>query len=224
MSLQQTATLLASSLLFATPAMAQLAVTADLGTTGAGLHLVVPMESNLNGRFGVHGYSRERNKHLSGIDYQVKTTIKNVDILFDWYVLRASPFHLTGGVVHNNNKVGALGRPLADGSYTIDGYTYPAAWVGVLTGELRFRRAAPYLGIGWGNPLTSPGKWSFMGDFGAYYQGGARTRLVGDGCTASAQVCKTVAGSIAVEMGQFREAVRPVRVYPVLRAALAYRF
>jgi hypothetical protein len=224
MSIQKFATALAAPLLLASPAFAQLAVTADIGSTGAGMHLVVPMESTLNGRFGINGYSHEGDKSVSAIDYRLKTSLKTVDILFDWYVLNNSPFHLSGGVVYNNNKVEGVGKPLADGTYNIDGYSYEAAWVGTLSGDVHFRRAAPYLGIGWGNPLTSSGKWSFIADLGGFFQGRPRATLSSHGCTVSASVCGNVAKSVAVEQAQFRDDVKSFRVYPVLRAGIAYRF
>ena len=132
--------------------------------------------------------------------------------------------HLTGGVVYNNNTVEGVGKPQADGSYNIDGFSYEAAWVGTLSGDLHFRRAAPYLGIGWGNPLTSAGKWSFMADLGGFFQDSPRANLVSRGCTVSNSVCVAVAKSVAAEKEQFREDVHSFRVYPVLRAAIAYRF
>ena len=224
MSIQKFVTALAAPLLLASPAFAQVAVTADIGSTGAGMHLVVPMESTLNGRFGINGYSHSSDKNVSAIDYRLKTSLKTVDILFDWYVLDNSPLHLTGGVVYNNNKVEGVGKPQADGTYIINGFSYEAAWVGTLSGDVHFRRAAPYLGMGWGNPLTSPGKWSFMADLGGFFQGSPRANLVSRGCTVSNSVCGNVAKSVAVERAQFGDDVKSFRVYPVLRASIAYRF
>jgi hypothetical protein len=224
MSTHRTLTALSAALLLATPAFAQVAVTADVSTYGAGAHLVVPMEKTLNGRFGLNGYSHRNDKSVSAIDYQLKTSLRSIDLLFDWYVLDHSAFHLTGGLIHNNNQVKALGKPDADGNYIVNGYTYTASWVGKLEAEANFRRTAPYLGIGWGNPLTSKGTWSFMADAGAFLQGRPHTTMVNSGCTVSKEVCATVSKEVAAERAQFNADLNVHKVYPVLRASLAYRF
>ena len=223
MSLRSALVLLAATAA-AAPAAAQVAVSLDAGSTGAGLHLVVPMESDLNGRFGLNGYTRDQDKEVSAINYQLKTKLKTIDILFDWYLIPTSTFHLTGGVVHNQNRVDAVGKPGADGNYQIDGVSYPAATVGTLSGDVRFRQASPYLGIGWGNPLRSKGSWSLLTDVGAFFQGSPRAHLVSRGCVVSNAACTTLAKSVAAEQAGFNEDIHSFKAYPVLRAALAYRF
>lgn len=224
MSLPRSLPVLAAALLLSAPACAQMAVTADLGTSGAGVHLVVPMEKDLNGRFGINAYSRATDKSVSDVDYRLTSSLKSIDILFDWYLLNHSNFHLTAGLVHNSNEFKGVGKPLANGIYVINGHPYEPATVGTLSADVSFRRAAPYLGIGWGNPLAGNSNWSFMGDVGAFYQGRPRTILFSQGCTVSNAVCTLLAKDVAVEQGQFDKDLSAFKLYPVLRASLAYRF
>ena len=58
-------------------------VTATLGTTGAGVHLVVPMERTLNGRFGINYYKHDFDKRSGGIDYDGDAKLQTFDALFD---------------------------------------------------------------------------------------------------------------------------------------------
>lgn len=209
-----------------TSAQAQVgaAVTADLGTTGAGLHLVVPMESTLNGRFGANYLKHDFDKRSGGVDYTADAKLRTYDVLFDWYVLSDSSFHLTGGLVYNGNKVTAQGKPNAGGSFTLNGNTYTAAQVGTLNGEITFRRAAPYLGVGWGNALTPNKRWNVMADAGVIYQGKARVKLVSLGCTFSTTVCNNVARDVALERADLQKDADDFKVYPVLRANVSYSF
>ncbi len=218
------ALVLAAALLAAGAAQAQVAVTADAGTTGLGAHLVVPMETYLNGRFGLNAFDHNMSKHSGMVDYDMKGKLRTVDVLFDWYLKDGSPFRVTGGVLYNNNQFHATGKPSAAGGFTLNGTTYTAADVALLTGTVKFRKAAPYLGIGWGNPLAGSSRLQFSADLGAFYQGSPDVHLVSLGCTTSNEVCSALAHDVAVEGLRVKSDMQSYKFYPVLRAAVSYRF
>lgn len=219
------ALVLAAALLAAGAASAQVAVTLDAGSTGAGVHLVVPMESDLNGRFGVNAFNHDMSKRSGMVDYDLKGKLRTADVLFDWYLQEGSVFHLTGGLVYNNNRFDAIGKPDAAGGFTLNGTRYTSADVGVLTGTIDFRKAAPYFGIGWGNALKDNGShWQFSGDLGAFYQGDANVHLVSLGCVTSDTLCKALASDVAAEQAIAKHDAQSYKFYPVLRASVSYRF
>jgi hypothetical protein len=229
MSLQSTALVLAAGLLMAAHAQADVAVTADLGTTGAGAHLVVPMETYLNGRFGVSYLKHDFNKSSGGINYDLKGKLQTVDILFDWYLRESSSFRLTGGLVYNGSAFDAKANADSLGKFKINGMEYSAADVGVLSGRVDFRKAAPYFGIGWGNALMSSkpqgaGRWHLNADLGAFYQGRPNVKLASVGCTTSSLVCNTLVTDVAAERARLASDASSFRFFPVLRASLTYRF
>jgi hypothetical protein len=215
---------LASALLAASAAQAQVGVTADLGTTGAGFHVVVPMETNLNGRFGANYFKHDFNKTSNMVDYAVQGKLQTFDVLFDWYLLDASPFHLTGGLVYNGNRANVTGKASQLGQFTLNGHTYTTADVGVLAGSVDYRKAAPYLGIGWGNALKGNSRLSFNADLGVFYQGNPNVKLGSWGCTTSKTVCDAVVADIAAERVSLKDDLDSFKLYPVLRASLNYRF
>lgn len=223
MSLKQIA-LVSCALLASAAASAQVGVTADLGSTGAGFHLVVPMESDLNGRFGLNGFKHDFDKTSGGIDYDVKGKLQSVDVLFDWYLRAGSKFRLTGGLVYNGNRFDAHAKANPLGGFTINGNSYTAADVGILSGRVDYRKAAPYLGIGWGNALAENSHWNFNADLGAFYQGNANVNLTSIGCTTSQLVCETLAQDIESVRQRFGDDLNKFKVYPVLRASVSYRF
>lgn len=200
------------------------AVTADLGTTGAGLHLVVPMESNLNGRFGANYFKHDFDKRSGLVDYKLDGKLATFDVLFDWYVVPNSSFRLTGGVLYNGTRFNAVGVPGAGGKFTFNGNSYATTDIGSLKGDVTFRRAAPYIGIGWGNALTPNKRWNFGADIGAFYQGKAQVNLIAFGCTTSNTVCKQLASDVNLEELRLQEEVSDYKVYPVLRASVSYSF
>jgi hypothetical protein len=148
--------LAAAALLAAGAANAQVGVTADLGSTGVGFHVVVPMETYLNGRFGANYFRHDFDKTSDGVDYDIKGKLQTFDVLFDWYLTEGSSFHLTGGLVYNGNKFNAKAKPNGLGGFTLNGHAYSATDVGLLTGRIDYRKAAPYLGIGWPARRTGP--------------------------------------------------------------------
>jgi hypothetical protein len=216
----------AAALLLASAAQAQVAVTADLGTTGAGFHVVVPMESNLNGRFGANMLNHNFNRTSNGVDYAIKGKLQTFDLLFDWYLREGSSFHLTGGLVYNGNRFDATAEANQLGKLTLNGHTYTATDVGLVKGHIDYRKAAPYLGIGWGNALaaSTKGQWSFSGDLGAFFQGKPNVKLGSYGCTVSKMVCDALIKDVAAEQLRLADDVDSLKLYPVLRASLNYRF
>lgn len=210
--------------LAAAPAQAQVGATLDAGTTGLGAHLVVPMETYLNGRFGVNYLKHDLDKRAGMVDYKLEGKLHTYDVLFDWYLRQGSPLRLTGGIVYNGTRFDAVGRANASGKFTLNGNEYSAADVGTLKGKVNFRKAAPYLGIGWGNALDPNKRWNLSADLGAYYQGNAKVNLVSIGCTVSKEVCNAIARDVAVEELRLADEASDYKFYPVLRASISYNF
>lgn len=226
MDLNRSTALLAFALgtCLAANAHADIGVTLDAGTTGAGVHLVVPMEATLNGRFGVNHYKHGFDKRSGGIDYTASGKLRTVDVLFDWYAFGTSQLRLTGGLVYNGNEVVARGRADDRGLYTINGRRYAAADVGTLDAKVDFQKAAPYFGIGWGNALSPNRRWNFSGDLGAFYHGNAHVALDSVGCKSNAIVCAVLASDVRAERARLAEELRDHKFFPVLRASLSYSF
>jgi hypothetical protein len=215
----------AAGVLLAGAAQAEVGITADLGTTGLGAHMVVPVTPTVNGRFGVNFAKFNASGSEGSIDYDVRARLRTADFLVDWYVRDNNSFHLSAGLVYNGNKFDAKGRPNNAGGYTINGVSYRSADVGTLDGNLVYQKAAPYLGIGWGNAIKAAPGWGFASDIGGFFQGKGKASLASVGCTAAAIVCQAIARDVAVEQASFARQISDVpRIYPVLRAAVSYRF
>jgi hypothetical protein len=182
------------------------------------------MESDLNGRFGINYFKHDFDKTSSGIDYDVNGKLESFDLLFDWYVRPGTNFRLTGGLVYNGNRFDAQAKAGPLGKLTINGNSYTAADVGILSGHIAYRKAAPYLGIGWGNALAQDSRWNFNADLGVIYQGSPNVQLASIGCTTSQTVCETLANDVAATRASFGDDLNKYKVYPVLRAGLSYRF
>jgi len=200
---------------------AELATSLDLGTTGLGLHLSTPLSARLNARVGLNVANYSYDGNTSDMEYDFKLKLKTVDALLDYHPFDGV-FRITGGVVYNGNKIDARAKPNG-GTYTVNGRAYDAAAVGDLSGKINFRKAAPYLGIGWGNAVKTEG-WSVGADLGVTFQGSPKTQLASNNCTAPALICQQLASDVAAENKDLAEEVKDFKLYPVIRVGISYRF
>lgn len=215
----------AGACLFAAGAAhAQVGATLDLGTTGVGAHLVLPLSPTLNGRLGVNYFKHDFTQRSGQVDYRLDGKLQTVDALLDWYPRAGSNFRVTGGVFYNDTRFDAIAEPTQMGSFTLNNTRYNAADVGILVGKVDFRKAAPYLGIGWGNALASRRGWSFGADLGVFHQGSARVTLRSVNCTVLSALCQRLAEDVAAEQRRLAGDVSDYKLYPVLRASLGYSF
>jgi hypothetical protein len=202
-------------------AQAEVAVTGDLGTTGVGVHLSVPVQPNVNARFGVNAMNYSYSDNTSDVDYDFKLKLQTFDALLDWFPAGGG-FRLSGGVVYNGNKVDARARSNSTGSYTFNGRTYTAADAGTVNGRIDFRKVAPYLGIGWGNALAKDKGWGFSADLGVLFQGAPRTSMTSSGCTLPD--CSQLQSDITAENRKLNDEVDSFKAYPVIRFGVSYKF
>ena len=215
---------IAACLLASGAAHAQVGATLDFGSTGIGAHLVVPIAASLNGRLGMNYFKHDFTQRSGQVEYELDGKLQTVDALLDWYPRAGQNFRVTGGVVYNGSRFDAVAEPGGLGGFTLNGTRYSAADVGILVGKVEFRKAAPYLGIGWGNVLTSERGWSFGGDLGAFYQGKAKVSMRSERCAALSALCQRLAQDVAAEQARLAGDVSDYKVYPVIRASLSYRF
>lgn len=199
-----------------------LGITAEVGTTGLGFHLVAPIKDNLNARFGVNAFNRSFNEETNDASYDVSLKLRTFDALLDYYPMGGG-FRVTGGVIYNGNRVTARAEPTG-GTYTFNGNVYTSAQVGQVDGRIDFNNVAPYLGIGFGNALAPQKGWGFSADLGVMFQGSPEARLSSSGCTAGAAVCSQLASDLAAESRDLNDEVRDLRYYPVLRVGVSYKF
>jgi hypothetical protein len=200
----------------------------DIGTTGLGAHVSVPVRPDLNARFGINYLEYSYDTSTTSVRYDSKAKLRTADALLDYFPA-GNGFRLTGGVIYNGNRIDAVGRPSAAGTYTINGNTYTAASAGTLNGTIDFRKFAPYLGVGFGNAVAAQaaqnaGRWSFSADLGVMFQGSPSTSLSSSGCVAPAAACAALASDLGAEQRALNDKVNDYRYFPVVRIGANYRF
>lgn len=207
----------------ATAHAASAAVAAEVGTTGLGLHLTLPVAERINARIGFGALSLSDTRNIDDVEYDVDLKLNTVNALLDFYPMAQSSFRVTAGLAYNGNELDVTARP-TNSTYVFNGQTYDASLAGTVDGRIDFRSTAPYLGIGWGNALDQRSRWKFTSDFGVLFQGSPRTSLASNNCQLGAVLCNQLAGDLAAENEELRDKADSFKFFPVIRVGISYSF
>lgn len=197
------------------------ALGAKVGTLGAGLEVTFEVADTFNVRLGGNYFKLSKQIDVEGNDYDLDLKLHNYTALADWYVMDGS-FRVTGGALINDN--GLKGVALPGNTYEINDVTYTSAEVGTLRANIDFKSVAPYLGIGWGNPLSDDTGWSVAFDLGVVFAGKPRLDITSTGGTLSNNAA--LQNDIAQAEQDFKDTdeIKYLQYYPVVSFGLNYRF
>jgi len=194
------------------------AIGVKAGTLGVGGELTTDLLPNVHLRGGVQGLGFDFQAEFSDIDYDVDVDLLNPMLALDWYPF-SGMFRISAGVVFNNSDItldASSSQPIE-----IGGSVYDPADLGSLRGSSDFDDIAPYVGIGFGNPLSSNGRWGFMTEAGVAFIGSPNVNLRATGPFASNPA---LLADLAEEEKEIEDDLDAIRIYPVLSMALYYRF
>jgi hypothetical protein len=205
-------------------AHAGVAATAEVGTTGIGAHASIALRPGLNLRIGTGYFRYSYTRSTTYLKYDYRATANTFDVLLDWFPWESSGFRLSTGLAYNGNRVDARARPSISGSYLIGNRVYDIESVGRINGTIDFRKAAPYVGIGWGRGGGQERGWTFSSDFGILFHGTPRVALSSSGCTIFTLVCDYLAHDLQRENRELSDKARKYKMYPVIRFGIGYVF
>jgi len=216
---------LVALLVYGTPVVAQgasqgkdLGVAVRVGTVGLGVEVSKWLTGHLGARFGANLFTKNFNdRELSGNHYDAQIKVHAIMALADIYLSKRGAFHFTAGLSTNPARVTATGTPNA-GSFEINGHTYTSSQVGVLSGEAKFKKVAPYVGLGFGTAARG-GRLAFVFDLGVAL-GKPRMLLTATGAASNAQL----QSDLNAEIADAQEDANKLPGYPVISLGLMYRF
>ena len=189
-----------------------------VGTEGVGIQgttAIIPKVLNLNVGFDYLHLSHSF--HTSNVNYNAGVNLQGEPVTVSWFPFQGN-LNLTAGVFINQNGFNVTGTPTG-GTYTFNGHTYTASQVGSLTGKTHFNGAAPYVGIGWGDPMDG-GRLTFTANVGAIYEGAPNVSLMATGAAANPQL----ASDVQAEQNNVNSKLSGYQWWPVMGVGLMYRF
>jgi len=197
-----------------------LAVAVKAGTLGVGVEAttnIVPLF--INARLQGNGFNYNTTITDTNVTYDAKLKLATVGLLADIYPF-AGKFRITGGAYYNGNKLTMTGRPTAASKFTFNNTSYTAAQVGSVTSTVDFNKFAPYLGIGWGDAISSGSPIGFSFELGALYMGKPNTSITATGAAAT----PALASDIAVEKRKLDNSLKKMQFYPVASIGVNFKF
>ena len=203
-------------LLCAQSAYAGIGIAARAGTQGLGIEVTKSLVPVVNVRGGGYflGYGRDVTKDDITYDFDLK--LRSFSLMMDVHPIPLMGFRLSGGLILNNNRVDMTAVP--QGTYEIGGQTYSGAQVGQLLGEMTFRKAAPYVGLGWGNATRS--RIGFAFDLGVAFQGTPNVDLDVTGPIAQDPNFRA---DLQREEQNIQDDVKIFKYYPVVSIGLSFK-
>ncbi|MGH7593301.1 MAG: hypothetical protein ACRELE_05555 [Gemmatimonadales bacterium] len=194
-------------------------VSIRVGTLGLGVELSKLLTSHIGIRVGGNYFSLTKNSlNQTDVTYDAKLKLQSFSGLLDLYPGARGSFHLTGGVISSPLKITGTGTPTG-GNFTINGNSYSAAQVGVLTGEAKFASAEPYVGLGVGTAASKHGGVGFVFDLGAAI-GKPTISLTSTGAASNPNLQRDLTAQIATSQKSADKLV----AYPVIALGLMVKF
>ncbi|MBP7053101.1 MAG: hypothetical protein KBE65_19010 [Phycisphaerae bacterium] len=188
------------------------------GTLGVGGELATNLLSNVNLRGSLQWFDLDLDMEFDEIDYDLEVEMLNPMVLIDWYPFSNS-FRVSGGVLFNGTDISL--DATTDEEIEIGDETYTADEIGRLRGESDFDEVAPYVGIGFGNPLTRDEHWGFSFDIGVAFIGSPGVTLTATGPVADTAEFQQ---NLADEEADIEDELDKIKVCPVLSLCLYYVF
>lgn len=198
-----------------------IALGAKISTLGVGPDLSIGILDSLNIRASGHWGTYSVDGESEDISYECDLNLLSGLVTAEWFPFDGRSFHIVGGVLINGNNLDTDTTLISGLSYEIGGTTYTADNIGTLTGEIDYNTLAPYIGIGWGNPLRKDSNWTFFVDLGVAYQGAADVELTATGVLATDP---TFLSDLQQEEDDLEDDLENFKYYPVISLGVTYKF
>lgn len=200
-----------------------IAVMGKAGSLGVGAEVTGRILPNLNARLGFNTFSFNKDFDEAGIEYDTDVDLRTGSALVDYYPLRNQQFRVTGGLFYNGNQAEGTAQPSTTNgieTFEIGDTTFPAAQVGTVEAEVDFPEFAPYIGVGWGNPVIPGKRWGVFVDLGVMFQRSPNVSLTAQGASAN----PILADELNRERDELEDELDGFRFYPVLQIGVTYQF
>ena len=191
------------------------------GTLGGGVELSYALSQRAAVRLNADRYNRTQSSTQDNIQYDMKLKLQTASLLGDLFPF-ANNFRISAGAMFNGNKLTLKGQPTG-GTFTINDVTYNAADVGSLDATVKFKKAAPYFGIGYGRPINSG--LSLIFDLGVVFQGSPKSKIDATcGAATLPATCSQLQSDAAAEQSKLDDSLHKFKYYPLISLGLAYTF
>ena len=203
------------------------AITPEISTLGVGATVTKSITPHINAKVGINGLGISRDVTVSNVDYKANLNLFNVSTLVDYLPWKNGGFHLTGGLVFQDNNLEGTGKPKNGVTININGKDYNSKTVLTsLNAKVSFENSvAPYIGLGWGNAVKPGKRWGFSANLGAMFSGSPKVSLTpGFGKDATDAIKAEINSNIEAERKKQESDLNWLNIYPVFSLGISYQF
>jgi len=150
---------------------------------------------------------------------RAEATFQNESIYADYYPFHGN-FHVTAGVVFNQNSANYSSTPQVTGALLgFITHTHYTGAIGNVHGPISFNPVSPYFGVGYN--VNSGRHLTFTADVGAIYQGNGRIAMTTTGLLSS---MPQFTQEIEANGYKADKMISKMAFYPVISFQIGYRF
>jgi len=198
------------------------AVSGKASTLGLGGEFTTAVRSDINARVGLNMLDFDIDEEeIEDIEYDIELDFSSFSALADWYVFNGS-FRISGGVISMDHEVDLRARGASGETEEIGDIEYDWDDIGTLSGCVEIDDVAPYVGIGWGNPLTSSRRWGFTCDLGVAFTSSPDVKLSANALNPA--IANALSADLEKERKDIEDDLDKFELYPVIAVSFFYRF
>ena len=214
-------------------------LSAKAGTLGLGLELDYKINEDFNFRFRVNRFTYDDDFEEDDIVYSGDIDLSTFGVLVDWRPFK-STFRLTAGLFSNGNELSAIATDNGGEVYEIGDTEYRSASSDpfALNANIKLGKGtAGYLGLGWGNAVSSG--WMFSFELGVLFTGKPDVALAASGSAivsingieqqfsvtdSSNPLVQELNMNLRIEEDNIESDLSDFEFYPVISLGIGYRF
>jgi hypothetical protein len=212
----------------------RVALGAKFSSLGIGIEGAVGLTSRSNVRGAFNFFNYDRTFANDGVIYGGQLGWRSVQIVYDQYVFKG--FHLSPGLLaYNGNHMDGSASVPPGQSFNLANVRYFSGQGNPITGAARmdFRKTAPMVLFGVGNPLPRSGRrFGFNVDAGIAFLGSPSTTLsfTGNACAISptagcvnAATDPTVQANVQAQQAKVNSDLKSLQYYPIISIGVSWR-
>ncbi len=201
------------------------AIVPTIGTLGIGLMVDKSITPHLNARLGGNYFEYRANNTYREVRYDSTTRLQNAMLAGDYYPWKNGGFHLSLGVAYNGNRITGNANTVG-GSININGVNYSSADVGDIKAKISYPTpVAPYVGIGWGNPVARNSRLSFYINAGILVTGTPKANFTATPDPTLPQATQAqIISNVKADEQKLQKTLNNLPVYPVVTLGFSYQF
>ena len=191
--------------------------------------MVRKITPQFNARVGINGFGLGFDLEDTDATYESDLNLFNVSTLADYHPIKNSGLRLSGGLIFSNNNVEGTATPTLNGeeaTITIGDESFNANELVSVDADVDITNSvSPYVGLGWGNPVSGNKGLGFWANLGVVFGGSPEVNITPNTAeNISSDVQQEIDEAVARETEELEDDIDFINVYPVVTLGLSYQF